>query len=80
KHLHRIGKASSPLCPTCLQHDETVLHFLLQCPVYAQLRSVLQAKLGPTARDISKLLNTPKALKPLFQYINSTQRFHATPT
>jgi len=29
KHLHRIGKSASPICPSCHEHEETVTHFLL---------------------------------------------------
>jgi len=29
KHLHRIGKAGSAMCPACLSEDESVHHYLL---------------------------------------------------
>jgi hypothetical protein len=28
-HLHHIGKAETPLCPACHQHEETVHHYIL---------------------------------------------------
>ncbi|KAJ7606520.1 hypothetical protein FB45DRAFT_685174, partial [Roridomyces roridus] len=31
KHLHRINKADSPICPCCRQADESVAHYLLHC-------------------------------------------------
>jgi hypothetical protein len=34
KHFHHIGKAGSPTCPTCQQHEETVKHLLLHCPAH----------------------------------------------
>jgi hypothetical protein len=34
KHLHRIKKTDSPMCPACLQGTETVQHFMLHCPAH----------------------------------------------
>jgi len=34
KHLHRIGKAESPLCPHSQHAEETIHHFLISCPFY----------------------------------------------
>ncbi|KIK81533.1 hypothetical protein PAXRUDRAFT_44789, partial [Paxillus rubicundulus Ve08.2h10] len=34
KHLHRIAHAESPKCPGCHTRDETILHYLLECPAY----------------------------------------------
>ena len=31
KHLHRLKKSPSPLCPYCLHTDESVHHFLFEC-------------------------------------------------
>ena len=78
KHLHRIGKADSPICPNCRQHDETVLHYLLQCPAHQEARNTMREKTGSLSQDLTKLLSTPKALRALFQFIAETQRFHTT--
>ncbi|KAF8802975.1 hypothetical protein BYT27DRAFT_7110958, partial [Phlegmacium glaucopus] len=80
KHLHRMGKAESPLCPTCHEHDETVIHFILLCPAFVVPRRAMQALLGPIAHDLPKILNSSVALKPLFRYIKDTKRFlHPAP-
>ena len=34
-HLHTIGHADTQRCPGCGAAQETVLHFVLQCPKYA---------------------------------------------
>ena len=38
KHLHTIKRSSTKICPNCEAADETVAHFLGQCPATAQLR------------------------------------------
>ncbi|KAI0774616.1 hypothetical protein BD413DRAFT_472502 [Trametes elegans] len=76
-HLHRINCAESAQCLGCGGGEETVEHFLLQCPRYeAEQRRFLGPWGGP-ARDMGALLNSMEALKPLFQFIGATWRFHA---
>jgi ribonuclease HI len=36
RHLHKIGKSTSPKCPSCPDRDESVHHFLLVCPAHAK--------------------------------------------
>ena len=38
KHLYRINRADSPNCPNCLDTEETVEHFIGQCPTYYRIR------------------------------------------
>ncbi|KAF9007851.1 hypothetical protein BDQ17DRAFT_1178234, partial [Cyathus striatus] len=39
KHLHRIGKVASPMCTKCNTNSpESVDHFLLRCPAFANQR------------------------------------------
>ena len=38
KHLYKIHKTSNSECPLCGHNEETVSHFLGQCPALAQLR------------------------------------------
>ena len=38
KHLHTIRKSSTSACPMCGDEEETVSHFLGQCPAIAQIR------------------------------------------
>jgi len=78
KHLHRISRSKSPLCPKCHQEDETVKHFILTCPRYNRLRDTHFHTLGRGACSLKYLFTSPKALKPLFLFIAATQRLAAT--
>ncbi|KAI0337726.1 hypothetical protein BDW22DRAFT_1312177, partial [Trametopsis cervina] len=75
KHLYRINKATSPVCPACDKYRESVGHFLLFCPAYATQRQRLYYELGGATPQISALLSTPQTLRPLFRYIHATGRF-----
>jgi len=76
KHLHRIGKAPSPMCPECRVEEESVLHFLLTCPTQTRrrLRAPLENAMGRDARNLGWILTNPKALPHLFKYIQGTRR------
>jgi hypothetical protein len=76
KHLHRICKADSPLCPCCRQADETVAHYLVHCPEHLRARQELYRAAGPDAHVLSKLLGSPKMLPHLCRYLGRTGRFH----
>ncbi|KAJ7201171.1 hypothetical protein GGX14DRAFT_338206, partial [Mycena pura] len=76
KHLHRIQKADSPICPNCHQADESVAHFLLHCPAYHTARNTMHHAAGPNAFVVSKLLSSPKLLPHLFRFLGRTGCFH----
>ena len=38
KHLHRIGRADSAVCRACGEDDETLEHYLCECPAFAGIR------------------------------------------
>ena len=76
KHLHRIKKEDSPICPACLQRPETVQHLLLHCPAHWKARQALRNNTGGRNIDIKKLLTTPNTLKYVFKFITDTGRFH----
>lgn len=75
KHLARIGRVLSETCPMCGEAAGTVAHFLLACPSFAMNRATHYAPLGFSGRRLKVLLNSPKAVWPLFNYVNSTARF-----
>jgi ribonuclease HI len=75
KHLHRINKAESPICPCCRQADETVAHYLLHCSAHRDARRELVREGGRDANIITKLLGTTKLYPPLFRYVARTGRF-----
>jgi hypothetical protein len=78
KHLYRIGKANSPTCPACQQHEEMIEHLLLHCPAHQDARQVLRSKVEGRNIIIAKLLTTLKTLWPLFCFIAATGRFRNT--
>lgn len=77
-HLHRTKCAPSPKCPKCHNKDETVHHFLIECPGYDTYRRELEATIRQGARSLSNLLSNNKAFRPLFKYIHKTRRFEGT--
>jgi ribonuclease HI len=78
KHLHRIGKVDSPICPECQQGEETLQHFMLHCAAHREARQILCNSTGGRNIDITKLLTTPNTLPALFKYVATTGRFHST--
>jgi hypothetical protein len=75
KHLWVIGKVDSPTCPSCGTAPETVVHFILHCPVYAAARHYHTSPLGRDARILEWLLSEPHAYPALFRFISATGRF-----
>ena len=75
KHLHRIGKADTPVCPCCRREDETVLYFLLRCPAHAIARRALTQSVGRDASYIRKLLSNPGTIPHTLEYVGATRRF-----
>jgi hypothetical protein len=78
KHLFRIGKIESPICPACQQVEETVQHLMLHCPVHNTARQTLRNNTGGRDINIMKLFTTAKTLRALFAYIAETGRWHST--
>ncbi|KAF8868337.1 hypothetical protein BD779DRAFT_1461335 [Infundibulicybe gibba] len=74
KHLFRIKKAESPLCHRCGQYEESVQHFIMDCPAYANARRHMNQKGGPQTRDFYKLLSESKLLPHLYQFLSDTNR------
>ena len=82
-YLHKIGKAASSRCEACWLRseqntEETVRHFLFECPEYAAERSQLQTKLGRDARDLKTILKNKEKTKELIRYIARTKRLRPT--
>ncbi|KAJ6505699.1 hypothetical protein C8R47DRAFT_967730 [Mycena vitilis] len=78
-HRFRCRLSPSPACDACGAAYETRAHFLLHCPAWDRLRPALQLSsykaglLG--AVDVRSLLNHPKLLKAVSNYIAQTGRF-----
>ncbi|KAF9035864.1 hypothetical protein BJ165DRAFT_1330957, partial [Panaeolus papilionaceus] len=81
KHLYTIGKTASPTCIKCNRHQETVYHFLMQCPAYHKERKEMLNNLGRRAwgeGGLVTILSTRSGLKALFRYLNRTGRWRRT--
>jgi hypothetical protein len=77
KHLHRINKADSPLCPCCHEHEETVSHFILHCPTHRTARATLFEGMPYTERNLPQLLSTDEARSRLLNFIAHTTRLRS---
>jgi ribonuclease HI len=81
-YLHRIGAAPTKECANCrtiLQDgpEETVTHFIFECPTYNQVRQNLDAALGRNARDLKEILSDLDQTRELLKYIGQTRRFQS---
>ena len=74
KHLYRIKKVTSPLCPTCSRGDESVHHFLFECHTHEHARISLREVMGRNAKSLRHLLNTDKGIQAILHYMARTER------
>ena len=75
KYLNKIRKRGSLKCQACQTQDETVHHYLLNCPVYRVQRGHLEREIRHVAQSANTLLANPKVFPHLFRYINATRCF-----
>lgn len=59
--------------------EETVRHFLFECPEYSWERAELDHKLGRDSRDMRMLMSSMKHIKALMAFIGQTRRLRTTP-
>jgi hypothetical protein len=80
KHLHVLKLRETPGCNACeREEEETVRHFLLDCPAHEGARRTLRAKLGARkAGELRFLLSDKRAMAALVTYVDQTQRFAET--
>ncbi|KZW01715.1 hypothetical protein EXIGLDRAFT_580256, partial [Exidia glandulosa HHB12029] len=74
-HLHRINCADTARCESCHAPSETVRHFLLHCPTYADERWRMRTRLGRRSEKLQSLLHTSRGLDEVAKYIARTGRF-----
>ena len=77
-HLYRISRAPSCTCPACGATPETIHHFLLLCPSFAHAHARYLSGMGRRSWDLSALLGTPEAFRPLLMYVGATCRLAHT--
>ena len=69
-HLNKLHCIAKPTCPLCEADDETVSHFLGQCPMLGNLRADLLNTYYTTASDIVDRYSLAQIVK----YANRTKR------
>ncbi|KZV78845.1 hypothetical protein EXIGLDRAFT_633131 [Exidia glandulosa HHB12029] len=78
KHLHRINCAESAACDACNAPFESVRHFVLDCPAYAEQRWSMRLRLRRDAQSLSKLLYTQPGLDAVAKFVATSGRFRNT--
>ena len=73
KYLHRVGRRESPECG-CGYGEETVEHFLLECPRYSIQRRALRGKVGVMEMNMATLLGRYGVFKHTMEFIRDTKR------
>ena len=74
-YLHKFKRVDNPRCPACGHPEETVEHYLIQCPKYVHKRWPLRNRFRGGIPKLSKLLTNPKLLVPIANFIEATQQF-----
>ncbi|KAG2742180.1 hypothetical protein P692DRAFT_20749314 [Suillus brevipes Sb2] len=74
-HLHRINKSDTPHCPICPNTNETIHHYIFECPQYRKERHIFANAARRDALSIAHILTSDKITPHLIRYINSTGRF-----
>lgn len=75
-HLHRIKKADSPFCPHCNDKEETIHHYLIECPAYDAERMQMQAACKNYDLPMKILLSTVEGMKATITFVQRTKRFN----
>ena len=76
--LHKINKVESPTCPLCWTADETIHHYLLDCPGFVYERHSLARATGRNSKSIRHLLGNWHAYKSVLTYVHATECFKNT--
>ena len=74
-HLHRIGSHQTGLCTVC-QVQESVPHFLFQCPIYSLYRTVMKNYVESIGLkfDLQTLLSNKNAFDCVCLFIKSCKK------
>ncbi|OAX30664.1 hypothetical protein K503DRAFT_704974, partial [Rhizopogon vinicolor AM-OR11-026] len=75
---HHLGKSDSPRCPHCPLFNESVHHFLFDCPHYQRECHILACTLSRQATSLPYLLTEAEATPHLTRYVNAMRRLKST--
>ena len=70
KHRFKMGKATSPLCPSCQEAEETPQHYVGECPAYLNARI---SHFDYHRIEISDLVKNDRIFK-LANFVSKTER------
>lgn len=73
-HLHRIKCADTAMCEACEEADETVAHFIYDCPARQADRNTLRKAAGKRWRNRGYLMGNEKGVRALLEYVRKTGR------
>ncbi|TMI86171.1 MAG: hypothetical protein E6H10_00790 [Bacteroidetes bacterium] len=76
KYLHRFKLKTSPYCE-CGYGQETVEHYLMECPRFIKERKELRIKVRSKGMSMERLLGDPKFVKHTMEYVKATGRFES---
>ena len=78
KHLFRFKRVNSPTCPCCREHPETVVHYVLHCPVHKDARTKLMKDItNADERNLAGMLSSHENRIHLLNFVARTQRLHS---
>ena len=83
KYLHKINKADTDNCQCCAElrngapAQETINHFIFECPAHTEYRNELTAKTGRRHFNLPDIMSNADFIKALVTYINRTSRFRS---
>jgi hypothetical protein len=73
-YLHCITKSNTQQCLSCQHNEETVHHYLFDCPTWKHKCWNMMKKLRRNAKSISFILNNWKGIAELLKYVGKTKR------
>lgn len=73
-HLHHFKCTDSPTCEACGEADETVYHFIYDCPARLGERRRLKTAAGKRWHNRAYLLSNEKGINALMAYVRETGR------
>ncbi|KAF9480707.1 hypothetical protein BDN70DRAFT_784106, partial [Pholiota conissans] len=83
-YLARFGQAATSRCHSCwmsngTEKEETVRHFLFECPEYSAERGQLDHQLGQDSRNMRMLMSSMKHIKAVMTFVGQTHRLRTAP-
>ena len=72
RHLFKMRRHADGKCQTCPQEDETVQHFLMECPAQSRLRRAIRDKINPL--ELSSMPRNTANMELIYQWIYKNRR------